>query len=175
MSLLLRWYSECHKYSVLLCTNSNIKNEWRFSLSTFVPFIFLIEFHYFANNAFHSSAFVTSSEIHYPRSKHFFAYILNSFAPNSVMPTSGPFSVLLHLHAPRICFSLRDCWLGIMQCTWRQTLTRLLASPYPSICHVNSFKCWHFGSLSWRLKCHVLLAPRSASLQWCRTSRTSST
>lgn len=88
-----------------------------------MPFIFLIEFHYSANNAFCSNALWPHLKFIICTVNIFFAYILNSFAPNSVLPTSGPSSVLPHLHVPHICFSLGVCWRGVMHRTWRQTLS----------------------------------------------------
>lgn len=35
-------------------------------------------------------------------------------------------------------------------------LARLPAPPYPSVCHVNDFKCRRFASLSQRVKCHAV-------------------
>lgn len=129
-----------------------------------LPFILLIEFHYSANNAFHSNAL-------WPHLKfiicpvnisllHTYETLLHQTA--CCLPRA-PLHVLLNLHLPHICFSRRECWRGVMQRTCRQTPSPacqpLPFVSHPSVCHVNGFKCRHFASLSWRPKCHVLVLP----------------
>lgn len=130
--------------------------------------MFSIWFHYSANNAFRENKCdLTQKFIFCAIYICFFAHILNSSAPNSVLLTSGPFVVWLHLHVPHICFSPRDCWCGEMQRTRRQTLSHACQPPYPPVCHVNDFKCCRFASLSWRPKGHLLLPRCAAAPKGC--------